>query len=232
MPKKWYYSKTRWRQQPRDANGRWTSGVGGAARKAARFALGGTTWDRGAEVNFANQSATGGLSATRKLLGGYKMVGSIGLSIQPSNRSPMERLVGAATDAAARKLAGGAGSLFRLATGKAGDKDGKTTVAGVRVQTSPGSGLNPFGSVRTVTRKQMARERRSAAKAEKKASKRAARNGVPSTITAGRPQRRSVHNEIGIERKAARLRGGVSPSRVVGGTKKKSKKKSAGTYTR
>jgi len=240
MPKKRYYSKTRWRTQPRDRNGRWTSRLGGAAKRAV---FSGTSWDRGAEVNFGNQSASGGLSVTKKLLGGYKMTGSLGLSIQPSGASPMERLVGAASEAVGRRLAGGANRLFRMATGRVDDPDGKTSVAGIKVQVSPGKGINPFGSVRTVTRKQMDRERRSSAKKQKKLT-RAQKNGVPSTITAGRPQRRSTNSQIAAERKQNRIRGGVSKSRQIGTTslygagvnskpaKKKSKKKSAGTYTR
>lgn len=95
----------------------------------------------------------------------------------------------------------------------------------------------PTQRIRAARKAQRDRQRKE--NAARRNLSRAQRAGVPSTVTAGRPQRRgkqSVHSELRAERASNRLKGGVSPSRIVGPgapvKKAKKNKKTGGTYTK
>lgn len=79
-----YYSKTRWKTQPRDNEGKWKR-VGAALS---------STFKRGAgyDVDIWGGSAGGHYTRTKKLPGGYAITARTEVRVHPQNKSPFERL--------------------------------------------------------------------------------------------------------------------------------------------
>lgn len=78
-----YFSKTRWRTQPRDRQGRW--------RKVGRALTSTAKRGSGYDVDIIGGSGGVHYTRTKKLPGGYAVTARTELRIHPQNKSPIER---------------------------------------------------------------------------------------------------------------------------------------------
>lgn len=184
-----YYSKTRWRNQPRDRDGKWKK-VGAALSstfKAATNAAVRGGFGLHAGGNIWKGTVDGSVTKQVRLPGGYAISSRVETRLHPIGKSPFEK---------------GASKITTKAINSIGNKKVKNAVsiASGRGSTHPTkSGFVNQGSYfRTKTRKErLASERKLAtkrlAKKKKLAATTASRAATASTLTGqkkARPQRR------------------------------------------
>jgi hypothetical protein len=188
-----FRSKTRWRTQPRDSEGKWSK-IGGAIGSAAKSigragasVIRRSGVDLGWNVNPWKMSAGGSATYTKNLGAGFASTTQVVTRIHPIGQSPIERTVGRVAEA----------GLSRI-----GNKRAQTVaraLVGVPGRSTPQAGYRVSGNnIRNITNKEVQnRAKRMVKKKARKARKLAAverARGVPSTISgqskATRKQRR------------------------------------------
>lgn len=177
------------------------------------------------DLNFANQSVSGGLAWKKKVFPGYNFVARAEIALEPSGRSPLEMLVGHGVASAVGALPRGAVQDFaHVVTGNfspvGADADGKFDIGKIPLQgqaISKGPGFK-LGRITNRTARQLEGEKRQATKAIRKGKpptlpggRYGTRHGLPSTITSrGKPIGQS---EVLPTRKAAIAKGSARPQR-------------------
>jgi len=220
--KKRYYSRTRWRQQPRDSEGRWRR-VGASLGKMFHKSVRATNTvaritggDIGFTGNLWKTTAQGTYSRTQKLPGGMAATTRIETTLHPQKKSVFEKgSRKAQTYVIGRLPEGKARGAARILTGYGPEKPTdssfsrmgggyfRTKTRTERIKDTKRLAKKDLSEVRAKQRKL---ERASAIRAQTKAQVEkkmgvpttpAAQHGLPSGITAGRvytarPQRRGA----------------------------------------
>lgn len=226
MAGKWFYSKTRWRTQRRDAMGRWTSGGTKVAKRVSAKAMstkGGRAASKVATKTaaFAGDHVSAGFNPYQtsahvtvtggkqiKYLPSHKLNLSLSLSIDPIGKSIFEQKL----DQAGESLATGVGKAtksnsaadaVRSAMGK------RQTIQFMGTTLSSNARRRKGTTFRTTTPKQRERAQRRVNRERQREERAATRttpaqkNGTPSTISGpkGRAQRRNKQGQPSTARR-------------------------------